>query len=463
MELKRGRLGIFLYGLAGWLLLMAQTAVFAEEPFAVVLQFKVSDTAPVDVAIHEDGSLTAPPGKETATVTIVNGKVLLWGQGSTHTLIGQVRIAGCAFDSDQQDPLQFMVDRDKGDVYLKGRGTVAMPDGRTIRLPLANQDGQANQNGDLASAATSDEAPSSENPEISHSPAFEVGFREEFDKLSPEEKKQASALGYGSHGYVWKNLNKEFIPSGMAAGGPRIEIVRFQMVRVLNKEKGVLQDLALYQRIPAVGKGKCQFLQPDIQWLARKNGYADDNEVLFFIDLDGKVRSVFPPASRNGSSEQARCRLMLFELLGGDLRMKAISLGYKEGDEIPCYGSSEVTTIPPPEGMLGKEIARTIIGKGEFNADPCACHSLHTITVKMKKKFTIHLGMPMGSNSYLGCAIFKDLPPGLQKEALADGYRAEDHVMFEVIEGNAIRISILPVNTFPDAIERRLRQFESGG
>ena len=42
-----------------------------------------------------------------------------------------------AIDSDKDDPRQFRVDGKEGYVYMKGKGTVTLADGKTIALPAA--------------------------------------------------------------------------------------------------------------------------------------------------------------------------------------------------------------------------------------------------------------------------------------------------------------------------------------
>jgi hypothetical protein len=58
-----------------------------------------------------------------------------WIPGMEHTYIGKIEIDPYVFESDAQDPLVFKVDATKGLVYLRGRGTVTMPDGRQVKLP----------------------------------------------------------------------------------------------------------------------------------------------------------------------------------------------------------------------------------------------------------------------------------------------------------------------------------------
>ena len=95
---------------------------------------KESDAA--DVAIHEGGTITAPPGGIAQLPMSLQGKAILWGQGSKHTLIGKIKLGEYLFESDKTDFLQFMVDKDGNYVYIKGKGTVTMPDRQVIKLPL---------------------------------------------------------------------------------------------------------------------------------------------------------------------------------------------------------------------------------------------------------------------------------------------------------------------------------------
>jgi hypothetical protein len=64
-----------------------------------------------------------------------NGYLILWGYGAKHTWIGKSVYAGYTFDSDANDPLQFRIDREKGYVYVKGKGVVIEPDGKEVSLP----------------------------------------------------------------------------------------------------------------------------------------------------------------------------------------------------------------------------------------------------------------------------------------------------------------------------------------
>jgi hypothetical protein len=59
----------------------------------------------------------------------------LWCYGAKHTWIGKLTYAGYTFASDENDPLQFVVDKNKGYAYIKGKGAVTLPDGTIVPLP----------------------------------------------------------------------------------------------------------------------------------------------------------------------------------------------------------------------------------------------------------------------------------------------------------------------------------------
>ena len=71
------------------------------------------------------------------SVEINMGKPLMFAHGAKHTWISKVAYSGYTFESDKEDPLQFLVDSDRGYLYLKGKGTVTFPDGRTVKLPMS--------------------------------------------------------------------------------------------------------------------------------------------------------------------------------------------------------------------------------------------------------------------------------------------------------------------------------------
>lgn len=68
-------------------------------------------------------------------LVIFNGRATTFAHGSINTWIGKNEIFGYTFDSDKDDPLKFRVDREKGYVYVKGKGIVTTPDGVTTKFP----------------------------------------------------------------------------------------------------------------------------------------------------------------------------------------------------------------------------------------------------------------------------------------------------------------------------------------
>ena len=54
---------------------------------------------------------------------------------STYTFLGNVRLLKHQFESDEKDPLVFKLVKDKGLLYLKGKGKVTLPDGKIVTIP----------------------------------------------------------------------------------------------------------------------------------------------------------------------------------------------------------------------------------------------------------------------------------------------------------------------------------------
>jgi hypothetical protein len=93
------------------------------------------DCSDVDVAI------TGVSG-DSLSITVLSGSIAIsgsgltiWCYGAKHTWQGKLKYAGYTFASDASTPLQFMVDRDRGYVYVKGKGSVKFPNGKTVHLP----------------------------------------------------------------------------------------------------------------------------------------------------------------------------------------------------------------------------------------------------------------------------------------------------------------------------------------
>ena len=59
----------------------------------------------------------------------------IWCYGAKHTWMGNLTYGDYTFDSDDNSPLQFVLDRVKGYTYLSGTGSVTKPDGKTVELP----------------------------------------------------------------------------------------------------------------------------------------------------------------------------------------------------------------------------------------------------------------------------------------------------------------------------------------
>jgi hypothetical protein len=85
------------------------------------------------VSINDKGQLVN--ATDSGIISIRNGKNVLWGYGAKHTWIGKLTYAGYTFDSDANNPLQFMVDKYKGYIYIKGKGKVTQPDRNVIIFP----------------------------------------------------------------------------------------------------------------------------------------------------------------------------------------------------------------------------------------------------------------------------------------------------------------------------------------
>ena len=83
----------------------------------------------------ENGDLTATARGDIKTFMRQSGLPSAWCHGFRHVWIGESTYAGYTFNSDPDDPLQFVVDRDKGYYYEQGTGTVTLPNGSVVTLP----------------------------------------------------------------------------------------------------------------------------------------------------------------------------------------------------------------------------------------------------------------------------------------------------------------------------------------
>jgi tetratricopeptide (TPR) repeat protein len=106
------------------------------EPFAIrdrIFEGECVRDCDIEVEIFKaEGDAYEFRGK---TLPVCNDKMTPFCYGARHTWVGRLVFGGYIFDSDKDDPLRFMVTRDKGYVYIKGKGTVTMPDRTRVSLP----------------------------------------------------------------------------------------------------------------------------------------------------------------------------------------------------------------------------------------------------------------------------------------------------------------------------------------
>jgi len=108
---------------------------YAQAPFAINDNHFIADhKGPCKTDAHiksVNGSSFGVGGQ----ISIINGQHTLWCYGAKHTWIGKLTYAGYTFDSDKDSPLQFVIDKDTGYLYVKGQGTVIFPNGKVKKLP----------------------------------------------------------------------------------------------------------------------------------------------------------------------------------------------------------------------------------------------------------------------------------------------------------------------------------------
>ena len=91
----------------------------------------------IDFYSNEESVLSSKitPGKN-ANWQAPNGKVVVFGYGTTHRWLGKNEFKGYVFEGDKINPLVFKVVKEKGYTYVKGKGSIIKPDGTIIKLPL---------------------------------------------------------------------------------------------------------------------------------------------------------------------------------------------------------------------------------------------------------------------------------------------------------------------------------------
>jgi len=83
----------------------------------------------------EGGELLMTARDELQIFMLQSGMPSSWCHGLRHIWIGEATYAGHTFKSSLDDPLQFVVDREKGYYYEQGTGTITMPEGEVVTLP----------------------------------------------------------------------------------------------------------------------------------------------------------------------------------------------------------------------------------------------------------------------------------------------------------------------------------------
>jgi hypothetical protein len=101
-------------------------------------KFKASDicdgTGTYVIYMNNNDVCVKTPGKILAFMR-KSGFPSSWCHGFVHQFEGVVKRSGYTFESDANDPLKFMVDRNKGYYYISGNGIVTDPDGKVTTLP----------------------------------------------------------------------------------------------------------------------------------------------------------------------------------------------------------------------------------------------------------------------------------------------------------------------------------------
>ena len=87
------------------------------------------------VSEQSDGRCRAEGQVEVSLQADGSYKQHMWAHGVTHVWIGKCSVGDYVFVGSRISPLTFRVDKDKGYVYLKGRGAVTTPDGKSTTLP----------------------------------------------------------------------------------------------------------------------------------------------------------------------------------------------------------------------------------------------------------------------------------------------------------------------------------------
>ncbi|MFN2218696.1 MAG: FHA domain-containing protein [Anaerolineae bacterium] len=114
------------------------TATPKPEPLVLqgeAFEADVQDSCSVDVAITEVIGDGLRIKVLSGSIPIRQNGLTIWCYGAKHTWMGNLTYGDYTFDSDDNNPLQFILDRIKGYTYLSGTGRVTQPDGKIVELP----------------------------------------------------------------------------------------------------------------------------------------------------------------------------------------------------------------------------------------------------------------------------------------------------------------------------------------
>ena len=111
---------------------MPEPLVIKGEAFEADVQDSCGST---DVAITEVVGDGLRIKVLSGSIAIREGGLTIWCYGAKHTWIGNLTYGGHTFDSDENSPLQFILDQRDGYTYLSGKGSVTQPDGKIVELP----------------------------------------------------------------------------------------------------------------------------------------------------------------------------------------------------------------------------------------------------------------------------------------------------------------------------------------
>jgi hypothetical protein len=125
--------------LAIGLVVLILASACAKGPFAIKDEsFAASDACDGEGVLElrmEGGELKITSRDDMQIFMRQSGLPSAWCHGLRHVWIGEATHAGYTFESSPDDPLQFVVDRDKGYYYEQGTGTVTTPDREIVTLP----------------------------------------------------------------------------------------------------------------------------------------------------------------------------------------------------------------------------------------------------------------------------------------------------------------------------------------